>query len=309
MQRLGRFALVLLLSFNFPLIAQQADQSSNEQQEYQLWAENLWSSMSPQSGKIALADSIALLDVPDNFYFLNQEDSKKVLEDIWGNPPGSSEALLGMLFKQGTTPFDGDAWGVSIEYEQDGYVSDEDAEQLNYDKLLLEMKNDAQQNSRARVEQGYDPIELVGWAAKPYYDKTSNKLHWAKEFKFGDSATHTLNYNIRILGRKGVLVLNFIANIDQLAEIDHNIDTVLAMAEFNEGSRYSDFDPDLDDVAAYGIGALVAGKVIAKTGFLAAAFIFLKKFGIVILIALGALLKKLFWRKDSATNDNDTKPS
>jgi uncharacterized membrane-anchored protein len=309
MQQLGRFALVLLLSFNFPLFAQQADQSSNEQQEYQLWAENLWSSMSPQSGKIALADSIAVLDVPDNFYFLNQEDSKKVLEDIWGNPPGSSEALLGMLFQQGTTPFDGDAWGVSIEYEQDGYVSDEDAEQLNYDELLLEMKNDAQQNSRARVEQGYDPIELIGWAAKPYYDKTSNKLHWAKEFKFGDSTTHTLNYNIRILGRKGVLVLNFIANIDQLAEIDHNIDTVLAMAEFNEGSRYSDFDPDLDDVAAYGIGALVAGKVIAKTGFLAAAFIFLKKFGIVILIALGALLKKLFWRKDSATNDNDTKLS
>jgi len=47
------------------------------------------------------------------------------------------------------------------------------------------------------------------------------------------------------------------------------LEDFLALAEFDQGAKYSDFDPDLDDVAAY---ALVAGKVIAKTGFIAAFF-------------------------------------
>jgi uncharacterized membrane-anchored protein len=297
MQLLLKLHFVFFMSFSLTLFAQQ-EQQTTEQQEYQRWAENLWSSITPQTGKITLADDVAQLNVPENFYFLNKQDSKKVLEDIWGNPPGSADLLLGMLFQQGTTPFDGDSWGVSIEYEQDGYVSDEDAAQLNYDELLEQMKEDTAENSRSRVEQGYAPIQLIGWAAQPYYDKMTNKLHWAKEIKFGESPDNTLNYNIRVLGRKGVLVLNFIASINQLPEINNNIETVLAMADFTDGSKYSDFDPDLDEVAAYGIGALVAGKVIAKTGLLAAAFIFLKKFGIILLIAIGAFFKKLFWRKD-----------
>ncbi|CAA0085233.1 Uncharacterised protein [BD1-7 clade bacterium] len=122
-------------------------------------------------------------------------------------------------------------------------------------------------------------------------------MHWAKEIKFGDQETNTLNYNIRVLGRKGVLVLNFIADMDQKATIDANISDVLAVAEFDQGSKYSDFDPEIDKVAAYGLGALVAGKVIAKTGFFAIALLFLKKFGVFILVGLGALFGKLFSRK------------
>jgi uncharacterized membrane-anchored protein len=57
-------------------------------------------------------------------------------------------------------------------------------------------------------------------------------------------------------------------------------------------------DPDLDQVAAYGLGALVAGKLIAKTGFLAAGLLFLKKFGVVIILAAAALVRKLTTRKD-----------
>ena len=108
---------------------------------------------------------------------------------------------------------------------------------------------------------------------------------------------NTLNYNIRALGRKGVLVLNFVAGMDQKSMIDDQLTTVLEMAEFNPGFTYDEFDPDIDTVAAYGIGALVAGKVMAKTGILAAILLFLKKFGIYILIGLGALGSRLFGRK------------
>jgi uncharacterized membrane-anchored protein len=88
--------------------------------------------------------------------------------------------------------------------------------------------------------------------------------------------------------------------MNQKELIDSQLNTVLAMAEFNDGSRYEDFDPDIDTIAAYGLGTLVAGKVIAKTGMLAAALIFLKKFGVIILVGIGALFGKLFKRKQDS---------
>ena len=37
-----------------------------------------------------------------------------------------------------------------------------------------------------------------------------------EQIKFGDTEENTLNYNIRVLGRKGVLVLNFIAGMESI---------------------------------------------------------------------------------------------
>ena len=276
-------------------------QQLSEQEAYWQWARETWESMNPITGEVELPGNVAVLTVPETFYYLSPKDAKTVLVDVWGNPPSQGEGILGMLFPAESTPFDGDSWGVTIEYSQDGYVSDEDAETIDYDELLTQMKKDTDADSENRVQQGYEAISLVGWAAQPYYDKESNKLHWAKELKFGDAEVNTLNYNIRVLGRKGVLVLNFIAGIDQLPVIDQNLDTVLDIAAFKPGSQYHDFDPDVDEVAAYGIGALVAGKVLTKTGFLAAAIMFLKKFGVFIAIGLFALVRKLFSRKKEQT--------
>lgn len=287
---------LLICSLSFISFAQDSEQASTDEEKYYAWATELWESIEPQTGEIKLNEARAVLTVPDNFYFLNSADSEKVLVEVWGNPPGQN--VLGMLFPAEMTPFDHNSWAVSIEYEEDGYVSDADADKINYDDLLKTMKADTAAASDARIAEGYESIALIGWASPPYYDATEKKLHWAKEIKFGETTdSNTLNYNIRVLGRRGVLVLNFIASIEQKAEIDSNIDDVLAMAAFDQGSTYSEFDPDIDQVAAYGIGALVAGKVIAKTGFLAMAIIFLKKFGIFLVIGVGALLKRLFFRK------------
>ena len=263
-----------------------------EEEQYLAWAETTWNSLTPKTGKIKLPNAVATLNVPDNFYYLSPKDTETVLVDIWGNPP--SQTSLGMLFPSGMTPFDNNVWAVTVEYEEDGYVSDEDADDINYSELLTQMQSDARSASEERVKQGYAAIELVGWASSPYYDAASHKLHWAKEIKFADSPVNTLNYNIRVLGRKGVLVLNFIAQIDQKKLIEANLESVLAMAEFDQGSTYSDFNPDIDEVAAYGLGALVAGKVIAKTGFFVSAIIFLKKFIIIFIVGIGTFLKRFF---------------
>jgi uncharacterized membrane-anchored protein len=267
----------------------------SEEEKYTVWAQNIWDSLDRKTGAIKIEEAGAVLNVPESFYYLDAQDAKTVLVDVWGNPPGSN--ILGMLFPADVTPFDSGSWAVTIEYEEDGYVSDEDAGDIDYSDLLTQMKEDTLASSNARVKEGYEPIALVGWASAPYYDNHQKKLYWAKEIKFGNQETNTLNYNIRVLGRKGVLVLNFIAGMDQKSIIDANIDTVLALAEFEQGAKYSDFDPDIDQIAAYGLGALVAGKVIAKTGFLAVAFVFLKKFGLFILIAAGAFLRNMFIRK------------
>jgi uncharacterized membrane-anchored protein len=90
--------------------------------------------------------------------------------------------------------------------------------------------------------------------------------------------------------------------MDQLNEINTNLDSVLALANFNEGFRYQDFDPQLDKVAAYGIGALIAGKVLSKAGLFAIALVFLKKFWIFLAIAIGAAVKILFKGKKTQKN-------
>lgn len=289
------FVSIFLL---LPLFANSStDVEVSEEEKYAKWAESVWNSLDRMTGEIKLPNAVATLNVPENFYYLAPKDAEKVLVDVWGNPPGQN--TLGMLFPSEMTPFDADSWAVSIQYEEDGYVSDGDADDINYSELLEQMKSDTNLVSQERVKQGYEEIELVGWASPPYYDSATNKLHWAKEIKFANSSINTLNYNIRILGRKGVLVLNFIAQIDQQQLIETKLSSVLALAEFDQGSKYSDFDPDMDDVAAYGLGALVAGKVIAKTGFLAVAFLFIKKFAVIFIIAIGAFVKRMFKRKEA----------
>ncbi|NMH60586.1 DUF2167 domain-containing protein [Alteromonas sp. MYP5] len=263
--------------------------------DYLEWADAFEASLTYQTGKITLPGGKATLNVPENYYYLSPEDTKRVLEEAWQNPEG--ELMLGMLFPQQYRVLDDASWGVTIEYTADGYVSDDDAADIDYDDLLKEMKKDTQAESKWRQEHGFPAIELVGWAEQPYYDANTHKLYWAKELIFGENEARTLNYNVRALGRQGYMEMNFIANINQLEEVNTSRDEVLAMVSFNEGHKYSEFDPDIDNVAAYGIGGLIAGKVLAKTGFLALALVFLKKFWFVLLVPLYWLRKKIFSRK------------
>ena len=269
--------------------------------------EEFVASLAFQHGKIVLGDDLATLNLPESLVFLDSDDAQRLLVEGWGNPPDEVPPL-GMILPADVSPMAEASWGVTVEFEPSGYVSDEDAADLDYADMLEDMQADMREANAWREENGYEPVQLIGWAAAPHYDAVGKKLHWAKELKFGDSQTHTLNYNIRVLGRKGVLVLNFIANMDQLAEIEQNVPAVLAMTEFNAGQRYAEFDPDLDTVAAYGIGALVAGKVAAKTGLLAVLLVLLKKFWLVPLLLIGWLFKRIGLRKKDAPTEAVSAP-
>ena len=268
------------------------DSLSTEQIEYLLQIDSIENAMRYEYGSVSLQDGIATLDVPSGYKFLNAEQSNYVLTELWGNPP---EETLGLLFPEDVSPVsDNFSYVVEITYSEEGYIDDEDAEDLDYDDLLEEMQSDAQESNEQRKELGYQTIELVGWASEPFYDSENKKLHWAKELRFSENELNTLNYNIRVLGRKGYMNLNVIGDMTALPQVKSDINIFLDNVHFTDGNTYSDFNPDLDEVAAYGIGGLIAGKLLAKAGFFVVLLKFWKIIALAVVGAFVALRKKLF---------------
>lgn len=229
-----------------------------------------------QSGLIKLA-GVAQMEVPKGYKFLDAAQSKYVLTTLWGNP--EDESTIGLLFREDLHPLSDNGWAIEVTYSADGYIDDGDAKKLDYADLLEQMQEDAVASNKEREKYGFPTAELVGWAVPPFYDSENKKLHWAKEIKFAGSEANTLNYNIRILGRKGYLMLNAIGSMQILNEVQKDIDPILASVNFDKGYQYGDFNPEIDQIAAYGIGGLITGKLLAKTGF----FVLLLKFWKVIM--------------------------
>lgn len=243
--------------------------------------DSIESKLNYKTGTITLENGLATINIKPGYKFLDAADTRYVLEDLWGNLKG--QTAMGMIL-----PADAQAsvadYAFIVEYSAMGYVKDSDADEINYDDLLKQLKEDSQKDNEERRKAGLATMDLVGWATKPSYDKERKILYWAKEFKVQDSEENTLNYDIRILGRKGVLVLQAVSGISQLDSVKQNSSNILSMVSFNSGHRYQDFDSKVDDVAAWTIGGLVAGKVLAKAGILA---LLLKNIKLVILALAG----------------------
>jgi uncharacterized membrane-anchored protein len=259
--------------------------------EYERLLDSVDRTMKYETGKVSLPGGIAELNVPGGFKYLNKEQSNFILTDIWGNPP--QQGVLGMIFPANSRLASDSTYAFVITFDEMGYVKDKDANDVNYDDLLKEMKKEETSVNAKRATMGYEPIHIIGWAQKPFYDNTNKVLHWAKEMKFGTSEENTLNYDIRILGRKGVLSLNAVGSMFVLPSVKKDIDKVLTMASFTAGNRYQDFDSKSDNVAAWTVGGLVAGKIIAKAG----GFKLLKVIILAIVAAIGAAWKWITGRR------------
>lgn len=257
--------------------------------------EEFEASLHYQTGTIELPDGIATIRLPAGYRFLDGENAERVIVDGWGNPPGDKP--LGMIVPAGINPLDDAGWGVVVTFIGDGYVNDDKAGEIDYDELLRQMQKDTRDENPDRLRQGYRALELVGWAARPHYDAATHKLYWARELaEVGGGPVHALNYDVRVLGRRGVLSLNAIAAMPMLPGIERDMQQVLGFVDFNQGHRYADFTRG-DKVAAYGIGALVAGTLAAKAGFFKVLLVGLlaaKKVIVAAAVALAAFLRRLF---------------
>jgi uncharacterized membrane-anchored protein len=274
----------------------QDSQTDQEQAERAIVAGFQW-----RDGQIAVEQAQARFNLDGNYRYLGTADARKVLEQLWGNPP--DESVLGMVVPKGRGVLDDTGWAVVVTYSDEGYVSDEDAAKIDYAELLQGMKDADKEDNAARKKAGYGTIELIGWAEPPHYDAASKKLYWAKELQGEGSEHRTVNYDIRVLGRRGYLSLNAVARMQELPEVKAGMQQLLPMVEFDAGSRYADYDKSTDKVAAYGLAALIGGGIAAKAGLFAkvgALLLGLKKLLIPLVLLLGALFKpalNLFRRK------------
>lgn len=213
-----------------------------------------------RDGKIPVADGNATLNLPAGYRYLDESDAQRVLEKAWGNVP--DRHIKGLIVPAKTSVFADGSWGVTVMYERHGHVDDAGAGALDADQLLKGLKEKDEARNARRKRQGFEPITLVGWAEPPHYDKAAHTLFWGEEMKFGTGAENTLNYNVRILGRGGVLMLNAIAPMSQLPHIRSAMREVAAFSTFDAGQRYADFNGAFDEGAYWGVDELIKGDIV-----------------------------------------------
>ena len=279
--------------------------AASAQDDRQAKAKQFVQSLHFRSGEIAVPQAQAHFRLGSEFRYLDKPDARRVLEEFWGNPP--DDDVLGLVVPA-ATPLDSDqSWAVVVTFSDEGYVSDEDAAKNDYDELLAEMKQGTKEENAARKKAGYESVDLVGWAVPPRYDGASKKLYWAKELAFEGGEQHTLNYDIRVLGRRGYLSLNAVSGMSELDTVRVGMQQLLPMTEFDDGARYADYDADNDKLAGYGIAALIGGGIAAKAGLfgkLGLLLLGLKKLLIPLVLVLVAFGKKILGLFGRGKQDN-----
>jgi uncharacterized membrane-anchored protein len=119
-----------------PLCKAQQPTPSTQEEEI----EKIVKGLKYQQGAIDIQNGLARLNVTPEFSYLDAEDAKAVLVKVWGNPPAQSEKVLGMIMPAGTTPLDAGGWAVTISYDNDGYVKDDDASKIDFNAELKKMQ-------------------------------------------------------------------------------------------------------------------------------------------------------------------------
>jgi uncharacterized membrane-anchored protein len=232
---------------------------------------------------------IAAIDVPAGYIFAKADDVAKLME-LMENPVSGKE--VGFLAPEDMS------WFMVFEFDDVGYVKDDERDKLDADAILKNIKEGTEAANEERKKRGWDSLNIVGWEQQPKYDPSSNNLTWAIRAESGGS--QIVNFNTRILGREGVMEVALVCDPPQLAGILPTSHKLLGDYEFNQGKRYAEFKQG-DKLAAYGLAALITGGTVAaaaKSGLLAKILKVLAKFGIFIAAGAAALAKKLFGKKD-----------
>ena len=242
--------------------------------------------------------NVAAIDVPKDYMFVDGDGARKLMEAMGNFTSGSEVGLLAPT---------GMVWFAIFRFSDDGYVKDDDKDKLNADKILRSIRDGTEEANTERKRRGWPAMKVVGWQQEPAYNESTHNLEWAV---IGESeGERVINYNTRILGRRGVMEVKLIVSS---AEIEANLAAykeLLGTFDYKAGDRYAEYKQG-DKLAKYGLTALVAGGAVAiaaKTGLLTAILLFFKKAWkllIIGLVAIGSFIKRLiFGRGDRQTSE------
>ena len=244
----------------------------------------------PTTGKLG---TIAEITVPDGYEFYAKADMKEFMEK---SQNFYSEDQMGVL----RNPSETSGYLVLFSFDEVGYIKDAASEKLDADKMWKDMVDNNTEANKERKEKGWTEMEMVGWLVKPNYNAETQRLEWAETLK--DNGKEFVNFNTRILGRKGVMRATLVPHADLDSALS-GFNSVIKGYDFTSGSKYSEWTTG-DKVADFGLAALVvggAGALAAKTGLLGKLWgviaVLLAKAGKLLILAflgVGAFFKKLF---------------
>src|SRR5882757_7494440 len=186
MKLVAALALGCLMSAALPSVAE--DQPPPEQNSVRKQISELKWIRGPQ--QVPLFGN-STLDLPAGYVFLNPAETAK-LETITHNIGGGTEYFL--------APEDLH-WGAHFSFKDDGYVKDD--EKIAAPSLLQSIKDGTAAANKIRRERGWDEMEVVGWQTSPHYETQTNRLEWAVTGKDLKSNVEVVNFNTRILRRRG----------------------------------------------------------------------------------------------------------
>lgn len=230
----------------------------------------------------------ALIEVPEGFRFLESGDAARLLV-LSGNRSSGRE--LGVIENKQ------DGWWVIFEFDDIGYVKDDEKNKLDADKLLKSIKEGNEAGNEYRKEKGLPPINIIGWHVKPNFNDQTKNLEWSVLAE--SRGSKFVNYNVRVLGREGVTEVTLIDDLESVEKSLPGFREVLKNFSYKSGQSYAEFKSG-DKIAEYGLGALVLGGAAAvgyKLGFFGTIAMFFKKFFKLVIagiVALFAGIKKLF---------------
>ncbi|HRH99025.1 MAG TPA: DUF2167 domain-containing protein [Prosthecobacter sp.] len=242
-----------------------------------------------RQGKGVLGDK-AEIAIPQGYRFTAGDGTRKLME-MYGNPPTRRE--LGMLATEGLGPW------VIFEYDESGYVKDDEKDQINADEMMESLREGQKQGNAYRREHGLPELEILGWVVPPRYNEKTHNLEWGTRLKSLDNDGISINYNTRLLGRKGVMEVTLVCEPEEMQQMIAEQEKMLAGFSYIEGERYAEFREG-DKVAKYGLTALIAGTgafAAAKMGLfgkIGALFAKLGKGIILVVIGVLAAIKKIF---------------
>lgn len=251
--------------------------------------------LGPTKADIADRATIAL---PESYAFLGAEDTRK-LNVLLENPPTGADEY--------TVAPDDLNWIAFFNFSETGYIKDD--ETLDPDEILNSIREGTEHGNIERRKNGWDTMRIVGWSFKPQYDEQLKTLEWAVLAELEGSGSQVVNYNTRLLGRRGVMEVVLVASPEDLQASIADFKQLLPDYQYNDGERYAQYEPG-DRVAAYGLAALITGgaaAVASKKGVFAAIAVFLAKawkLVIVAIIGIGAALRRFVTGKSKS----DTRP-
>lgn len=225
--------------------------------------------------------SIAEIRVPAG-YMLADQNGTKILMELCHNPVSG--------YEYGTLAPSDLGWYVVFSYSDTGHIRDDEKNSLDADAIMKALKSGTEVRNRERQKRGWSRFDIIGWEQPPRYNAVTNNLEWAMKGK--DENGEVINFNTRLLGRKGVMSITLVANPENYYSILSQYQEILANYEYKSGYKYAEYRQG-DKISQYGLSALVVGGATA-VAVKAGTFKWLWKVIVVGFVAVVGFFKNLF---------------